>query len=82
MPAVEVEALAGAAAPEAPEPVRRDFDGTELPPEFQWLRTPEPEKLFALTGTALRLYGRESIGSWFEQALVARLLSFPRHRGP
>jgi xylan 1,4-beta-xylosidase len=40
--------------------------------EFQWLRTPEPERIFTLTGAALRLHGRESIGSWFEQALVAR----------
>lgn len=45
---------------------------TSLPPEFQWLRTPYPEKLFQLTGSALRLVGHESLGSWFEQALVAR----------
>jgi xylan 1,4-beta-xylosidase len=45
---------------------------TALPPEFQWLRTPHPERLFALTGHALRLTGRESIGSLFEQSLVAR----------
>ena len=44
----------------------------ELPIEFQWLRTPHPERLFTLTGSALRLHGRESIGSWFEQSLVAR----------
>jgi xylan 1,4-beta-xylosidase len=43
-----------------------------LPPEFQWLRTPDTARIFALTGHALRLTGRESIGSWFEQALVAR----------
>ena len=40
--------------------------------EFQWLRTPYPERLFTLTGKALRLHARESIGSWFEQSLVAR----------
>ena len=40
--------------------------------EFQWLRTPYPERLFSLTGSALRLHGRESVGSWFEQSLVAR----------
>ncbi|KFL30004.1 beta-xylosidase [Devosia riboflavina] len=40
--------------------------------DFQWLRTPEPERIFAVTGDKLRLFGRESIGSWFEQALVAR----------
>ncbi|MBC2837376.1 glycoside hydrolase family 43 protein [Paragemmobacter straminiformis] len=52
-------------------PVLRRF-ATELPPEFQWLRTPYPGRLFTLTGSALRLTGRESLGSWFEQALVAR----------
>ena len=40
--------------------------------DFQWLRTPEPERIFATEGGKLRLFGRESIGSWFEQALVAR----------
>ncbi|NUB45611.1 glycoside hydrolase family 43 protein [Fertoebacter nigrum] len=53
-------------------PVVRDFTGSALPTEFQWLRTPQPERLFTLTGSALRLHGRESLGSWFEQALVAR----------
>ncbi|WDR01841.1 glycoside hydrolase family 43 protein [Devosia algicola] len=45
-----------------------------LPIDFQWLRTPETERIFSLTAKpgALRLFGRESIGSWFEQALVAR----------
>lgn len=43
-----------------------------LPPEFQWLRTPEPARIFQMTGHSLRLIGRESIGSWYEQALVAR----------
>ncbi|WDR07328.1 glycoside hydrolase family 43 protein [Devosia rhodophyticola] len=45
-----------------------------LPIDFQWLRTPETERIFSLTAQpgALRLFGRESIGSWFEQALVAR----------
>jgi xylan 1,4-beta-xylosidase len=42
--------------------------------DLQWLRTPEPERIFSLSDNdgALTLYGRESIGSWFEQALVAR----------
>lgn len=52
---------------------RYDFatDG-ELHKDFQWLRTPEPERIFSVTGGKLVLQGRESIGSWFEQALVAR----------
>ncbi len=51
-----------------------DFDEQVLPPEFQWLRTPVPERIFSLAARTghLRLFGRESIGSWFEQALVAR----------
>ena len=50
------------------------FDTPQLPIDFQWLRTPYPERLFSLTARpgCLRLYGRESIGSWFEQSLVAR----------
>lgn len=50
------------------------FDGPELPTAFQWLRTPEPDRLFSLSARPgwLRLFGRETIGSHFEQALVAR----------
>jgi xylan 1,4-beta-xylosidase len=40
--------------------------------DFQWLRTPEPERIFEIENKKLTLFGRESIGSWFEQALVAR----------
>jgi beta-xylosidase len=47
------------------------FDGTTLHKDFQWLRTPEPERIFAVNN-GLQLIGREAIGSWFEQALVAR----------
>lgn len=43
-----------------------------LPIDFQWLRTPEPERIFKVADGKLTLFGRESIGSWFEQALVAR----------
>jgi xylan 1,4-beta-xylosidase len=54
--------------------LREDFDRPELPIEFQWLRSPWPEELFSLTARPgfLRLFGRESIGSFFKQALVAR----------
>ena len=58
--------------PAAPAAIRRVFDTTDLPREFQWLRTPEPDRIFRLDGNSLILTGRESIGSWFEQALVAR----------
>lgn len=43
-----------------------------LPQDFQWLRTPEPERIFHTTKSGITLVGRESVGSWFEQALVAR----------
>lgn len=54
--------------------VRDDFDAPELPIDFQWLRSPWPDELFSLTARPghLRLYGRESVGSQFRQALVAR----------
>jgi xylan 1,4-beta-xylosidase len=53
---------------------REDFDSLELPIDFQWLRSPWPEELFSLSERPgyLRLHGRESIGSSFRQALVAR----------
>jgi xylan 1,4-beta-xylosidase len=57
-----------------------EFSGGVLPSEFQWLRTPEPERLFSLTARSgwLRLFGRETIQSHFEQALIAR--RFEHHR--
>jgi xylan 1,4-beta-xylosidase len=53
---------------------REDFDRPELPIDFQWLRSPWPEELFSLRARPgfLRLYGRETIGSVFKQALIAR----------
>ena len=51
-----------------------DFADGTLPPAFQWLRTPHPDRIFSLDARPahLRLYGRETIGSHFTQALVAR----------
>lgn len=51
---------------------RRYTFGGALDQDFQWLRTPETDRIFRLENGKLRLFGRESIGSWFEQALVAR----------
>ena len=50
------------------------FDGDQLPLEYQWLRTPERDKLFSLAERPgyLRLFGRDSLGSQFYQSLVAR----------
>ena len=56
------------------DPVRDDFDSPHLPIAFQWLRSPWPDELFSLSARPghLRLFGRETIGSQFRQALVAR----------
>jgi len=74
IPQVEVEAPPIPARPFPGFPVREDFDGPNLPIDFQWLRSPRPDELFSLTARPghLRLFGRESIGSLFRQALVAR----------
>ena len=69
-PRVEVPGLADA-EPRPPRSVVHDLGGT-LPPEFQWLRTPEKDRIFRLDDDALVLIGREAIGSFFEQSLVAR----------
>ena len=72
VPEVEVVAPDGKAETQPLQAIRRQFDGADLPAEFQWLRTPFPERLFSCTESGLILHGRESLGSWFEQALVAR----------
>lgn len=72
VPDIEVPSPDNSIMPHPPKAVHSKFVGAELPIDFQWLRTPHPERIFELTGSCLRLIGRESIGSWFEQALVAR----------
>ena len=68
------ETLPMVATPIMPLVTRHDFDETALPVDFQWLRSPYAEDLFSLSARPgfLRLFGRESIGSHFHQALVAR----------
>ena len=72
----ELKIAAPDLAPDEPVDVRQhdDFDAAELDSVYQWLRTPCPQKLFSLTDRPghLRLYGMESPGSLYEQALVAR----------
>jgi len=75
LPAIEAPAPADLQPHPHPfPPVREDFDADTLPIAFQWLRTPYPDDLFSLRARPghLRLYGRETIGSLFRQALVAR----------
>ncbi len=74
VPRVDVPAPVPTAAGEKLAETTYRFQGPALPADFQWLRTPKPERLFSLVARPghLRLFGRESIGSWFEQSLVAR----------
>lgn len=73
LPRTEVPAPSGVTAERpAPASVHRDFRDGRLPPEFQWLRTPEPDRLFRIEPGAAILTGRESWGSWFEQSFLAR----------
>jgi xylan 1,4-beta-xylosidase len=73
-PRLEFEAVDELSVAPAAPVAREHFDGETLPIEFQWLRTPEPDRLFSLREKKghLRLFGRESIGSLFTQSLVAR----------
>ena len=74
LPELEVPAPDLPPQPWPAPPARHDFDDTVLPIDFQWLRSPEPDRFMSLTERPgyLRLKGKESIGSWFQQALVAR----------
>jgi xylan 1,4-beta-xylosidase len=74
LPQLEVPAPDLPPHPFPPAPERTVFDGPDLPIDFQWLRSPYPDDLFSLADGRLRLHGRESMGSLFEQALVARRL--------
>lgn len=82
VPSVEVASPTGAEKRDGPKTIIRDFDGPDLPPEFQWLRTPDKGRIFSLTARPghLRIFGRQSIGSWFEQGLVARRQEHHRFR--
>ncbi len=73
-PAVEVSPPSPTASDPAPSELSYGFAPGPLPLDFQWLRTPDPDRIFSLSARPgwLRLIARESIGSWFEQALVAR----------
>ena len=74
VPRMQVTAPGLPAHPTPRSSTREDFDSLELPIDFQWLRSPWPAELFSLSERPghLRLYGRETIGSTFRQALVAR----------
>lgn len=58
--------------PDPPVASYYDFTGGQLPDDLQWLRSPEADRIFRVNNGSISLYGRESMGSWFEQSLVAR----------
>jgi xylan 1,4-beta-xylosidase len=69
--------LPSIALPEHPWPPVSSVDqfvDETLPNHLQWLRTPFPKNFYSLTERPgyLRLMGKQSIGNWFEQALIAR----------
>jgi xylan 1,4-beta-xylosidase len=78
-PLVDVPAPASLARhPWPPEPARDAFDGDRLSPHWQSLRAPVEPSWCELRGGSLRLRGRESIASLFEQSLVARRIESTR----
>ena len=74
LPALSIPAPDLPGGGEPVEAVRHGFDTAQLDPVFQWLRTPYPDEFMNLTERPgwLRLYGMESPGSLYTQALVAR----------
>lgn len=73
-PADDFRAPALPAHPWPQAPARDDFDGAALPIHWQSPRAAMDEAMLSLSARPgfLRLYGRESIVSNFEQSLVAR----------
>ncbi len=65
VPSVEVPSPTGAKKNPEPAEIVRTFDEAKLPMEFQWLRTPYPERIFSLTERPgyLRIFGRQSIAT-------------------
>lgn len=78
-PRVDVPAPAGLTPhPWPAEPTRDEFDAPVLSPHWQSLRVPAEPSWCEVGGGRLRLRGRESIGSLFEQSLVARRVESTR----
>ncbi len=74
LPALEVDGPNVPPDDPQPSPPRDDFDLDTLGNDYQWLRTPHPEAFMSLSDRPghLRLYGMESPGSLYDQALIAR----------
>jgi len=74
LPEVEVEAPNLEREEPVDEVAYDNFESEELDSVYQWLRTPYPEMFYSLRDRPgfLRLYGMESPGSLYHQALIAR----------
>ncbi len=75
LPQLEVEVAVGTPSEDVPAEITHDdFETGALDSVYQWLRTPSPEEFMSLTDRPghLRLYGMESPGSLYRQALIAR----------
>ncbi|WP_394494807.1 glycoside hydrolase family 43 protein [Shewanella sp. ENK2] len=61
------------ATPQRDFSFRDNFDGASISNNFQWLRTPTPETFYRLESQSahLKITGKHSVGSTFEQALIA-----------
>jgi xylan 1,4-beta-xylosidase len=73
-PAITIEAENHVGQPWEPENSRNDFDDSVLSPMYQMLRCKLDERFCNLTEREgyLRLRGKETVTSWFEQTLVVR----------
>jgi xylan 1,4-beta-xylosidase len=73
-PAARVELPTDAELKPASRDHRDDFDGQEVDSAFQSLRVPMEESWITLKarGGHCRLFGRDSMGSLFDQSLIAR----------
>ncbi len=75
LPQIETEITAASPVEEGTTEIERDdFDSDSLDSVYQWLRSPWPEEFMSLSDRPghLRLYGMESPGSLYRQALIAR----------
>ncbi|XEC93975.1 glycoside hydrolase family 43 protein [Paenibacillus tarimensis] len=74
LPALTVQAPGLEPHPFPEEPEKDDFNDSELNIHFQTLRVPADPSWLSLTERPgwLRLKGRESLTSWFDQSMVAR----------
>ncbi|MEM7500837.1 MAG: glycoside hydrolase family 43 protein [Pseudomonadota bacterium] len=79
LPRAEIDAPLLPSHPTRNDIEHDDFDDESLDSVYQWLRTPRPKQFYSLTERPgyLRLYGKESPGSLYTQALIARRQTSP-----